>query len=38
MNPAMHKKVHLIQAQLCAGRSWNQVCDKKHTLTKQFTD
>lgn len=33
MNPAMHKKVLLIRAQLCAGRSGNQMCDKKHTLT-----
>lgn len=32
MNPAMHKKVHLIQVQLCAGRSWNQVCDKSTHL------
>lgn len=32
MNPAMHKKVHLIRAQLCAGRSWNQMCDKSTHL------
>lgn len=32
VNPATHKKVHLIRTQLCAGRSWNQMCDKSTHL------